>query len=214
LTGVLNNVQLIKMIVSKKQEFKLEDFLEFLNVIEESAQRCSRITKSLLSFSRASKEISDDISINDIIGKVLVLIEHELGLQNISIIKDLGSGIPFISGEPQLIQQVVFDLIGNAKWAIQNKNLKDGGTITLKTAYDPGNNLVCFSVSDTGIGIPKEHLEKIFEPFFTTKPVGEGTGLGLSIVYNIVKEHNGIIEVDSELGKWTVFKVCLPAAKN
>jgi two-component system, NtrC family, sensor kinase len=183
-------------------------------VIEESAQRCTRITRSLLSFSRASKEISKEISINDMIEKVLVLIEHELGLQNISIIKNLGSDLPFISGEPQLIQQVVFDLIANAKWAIQKKVIQAGGTVTLKTFYDTKKNSVCFSVSDTGIGISKENLEKIFEPFFTTKSVGEGTGLGLSVVYNIVKEHKGTIEVDSELGQWTIFIVYLPVASN
>lgn len=68
------------------------------------------------------------------------------------------------------------------------------------------------SISDTGIGIPKENLERIFETFFTTKPVGEGTGLGLSIVYNIIKEHHGTIEVESEVGKGTTFKIGLPMA--
>ena len=70
------------------------------------------------------------------------------------------------------------------------------------------------SISDTGIGIAQENLGKIFEPFFTTKPVGEGTGLGLSIVYNIIKEHNGIVTVKSEPGQGAVFKISLPAMIN
>ena len=93
------------------------------------------------------------------------------------------------------------------------KNPKtQGGVITIKTHYDDHlGKTVNISISDTGVGIARENLGKIFEPFFTTKPVGEGTGLGLSIVYNIIKEHNGIVIAESEPGQGAVFKISLPA---
>jgi len=120
--------------------------------------------------------------------------------------------LPQVLGDPQLLQQVVFDFISNARWAIQQKSSKGEGTITLTTRCDPGNRNICLSISDTGIGIAKENLATIFEPFFTTKAVGEGTGLGLSIVYGIIKAHRGSIEVDSRVGEGTTFKIYLPLA--
>ena len=210
LTGVLNNVQLIRMIAEQKQDFNIADFKELLTVIEGSALRCKRITQSLLDFSRASKDVFQKLSLNEIVEKVATLIEHELGLQNIAIQKDLEPGLPQVLGDSQLLQQVVFDVISNGKWAIQQKSEKEGGTIALKTQYEPEKKNILLSISDNGIGIAKENLEKVFEPFFTTKEVGEGTGLGLSIAYSIIKAHQGTIEAESEPGKWTIFKIRLP----
>lgn len=211
LTGVLNNVQLIKMIAEQKKEFNLEDFKELLNLIEESAQRCTKITHSLLGFSRASKGIFQNLSLNEMIEKVVVLVEHELKLQNITIQTDLAPHLPQIKGDSQLLQQIIFDIINNAKWSIQQKSEKENSTITIRTKAGSQNNSISLSISDTGMGIPKGNLERIFDPFFTTKPVGEGTGLGLAVVYNIVKEHNGTITVESEVGKGATFKISLPA---
>lgn len=212
LTGVLNSVQLIKMITEQKKEFKMDDFKDLIDLIEESAQRCTRITRSLLGFSRASKGIYQDISLNDMVDKVGILIEHELRLQNIAFESSLTPAIPLIKADPQLIQQVVFDIITNAKWAVQKKSDNKDGKITIKTQHDPQANSVSIVISDNGVGIPRENLERIFEPFFTTKQVGEGTGLGLSIVYNIVKEHKGTITVESELDKGSIFKISFPVS--
>ncbi len=211
LTGVLNNVQLIKMIVAQQKEFHVEDFKSMLEIIEECATRCKTITQSLLNFSTTSKGLTRPLSLNEIVNEVLVLIERELGLQNIVIHKNLQADLPCILGDHQLLQQVIFDLIYNARWAIQKKTDKSG-EVTIKTTSDQENKQVIISVSDTGIGISKENQEKIFEPFFTTKAVGEGTGLGLSIVYSIVNAHKGTIEVESEPGIGTTFKIIFPAA--
>jgi PAS domain S-box-containing protein len=212
LTGVLNNVQLIRLMAGQRKDFNLDDFKTLLAVIEDSAQRCTKITRSLLDFSRASKGIFQKVSLNDITEKVISLIEHELRLENIIIQKDLAPDITLISGDLQLLQQVVFDIISNAKWAIKKKTEKEGGLITVKSEYNTETKQAFLYISDTGIGIPEENLERIFEPFFTTKSVGEGTGLGLSIVYNIIKQHNGTIEVESEVGKGATFKISLPAS--
>jgi signal transduction histidine kinase len=95
------------------------------------------------------------------------------------------------------------NLLVNAAHAIENE-----GTITVRTGAE--NDHVWVEVSDTGKGIAPEHLNKIFDPFFTTKPVGKGTGLGLSVSYNIIKKHNGEIQLDSRVGEGTTFRIVLP----
>jgi PAS domain S-box-containing protein len=210
LVGVLNNVQFIKIALAQKSDFKIDDFKKILDDIEAASLRCTRITRSLLDFSHASNGIRQDLSINEIVEKVISLTELEFKLNNIVIRKQLDPGLPLINGESQLLQQVVLDLLSNAKWAILVKAGKLGGAITAKTGYDAAARSVYLSISDTGIGIPKENMERIFEPFFTTKPVGEGTGLGLALVYNIIKGHQGKVEVKSGPGQETIFKVTLP----
>jgi signal transduction histidine kinase len=214
LTGVLNNVQLIKMLAEQKNDFNLNDFKELLDIVEESAIRCKKITSSLLEFSRTAAGEHKAVSLNEVTEKVLVLIEHELHLGNILIQTHLYPGLPCVSGDSQLLQQVIFDLISNAKWAIENKSGKDGGIITITTNYTPQDNSVCLVVSDTGVGIPKENLEKIFDPFFATKPPGEGTGLGLSIIFSIIKSHKATIQVESAVGQGAVFKMCFPVIRK
>lgn len=103
-------------------------------------------------------------------------------------------------------------MISNSRWAIEGKSKKEGGLITIKTQYQSETDSVLISVSDTGIGIPKENMHRLFEPFFTTRPTGEGTGLGLSIAYNIIKQHNGTIEAESQINAGATFKISLPCA--
>lgn len=210
LTGVLNNVQLIKMEQEAKGELSAAELKDLLGVIEESALRCKKITQSLLNFSYASKGIVEPVSLNESIERVIELIGYEMNRHNIVIQKQFLPDLPKVAGDSQLLQQAIFDVVSNARWAIQEKSGKEGGTITIKTEYEPKSKQVCISISDTGIGIAPENLQRIFEPFFTTKRVGEGTGLGLSIVYNIIKEHNGTIEVESKVNEGSTFRIKLP----
>jgi len=212
LTGVLNNVQLIKMMAGRKKDFDMNDFRELLDVIEQSAGRCKKITQSLLAFSRSSKGLFQAVSLNKIVEDVLVLAGYELELQNIVIKKDFQSDLPDVLGDPQLLQQVVLDIISNAKWAIRKKGGKENGRIDIMTRHEKGQKDVYLYVSDNGIGITENNMAKIFEPFFTTKDVGEGTGLGLSIVYSIIRAHNGVIEAEGASDKGATFKIRLPAA--
>jgi signal transduction histidine kinase len=113
------------------------------------------------------------------------------------------AGVPELYCLPSQINQVFLNLLINAAHAIEGK-----GTIVVRTGYD--DKLVWVEIEDNGSGIAPDHLDHIFEPFFTTKPVGKGTGLGLSIVYGIVQEHRGTIDVKSEVGRGTMFRVALP----
>lgn len=214
LTGVLNNVQLIKMEMEMGADFKAKDFKEQLDVVEESAARCVKIARSLLDFSRASKGAFQPFSLNEALDKAVTLIGHELKLRDILVRKELGEGLPSIQGDTQLIQQVIFDIINNARYAIEKKPKKEEGLICLKTSYDSAKDSVLLSISDNGTGISQENLEKLFTPFFTTKPSGEGTGLGLSFIQDIVKRHNGTVLVESELGKGTTFHISFPISKE
>ena len=110
--------------------------------------------------------------------------------------------LPEIECHPNQLNQVFMNILVNAAQAIP-----DGGTITIET-FEEGEN-VKVVISDTGVGIPREHLSKIFDPGFTTKGVGVGTGLGLSICYKIVRDHNGKIEVESS-NTGTTFTITLP----
>ncbi len=214
LTGVLNNVQLIKILAKEKASFNMADFEELLNIIEDSANRCIKITRSLLDFSHASKGEFCPVSINDILEKVLAFTEHDMSLENIVLERSLEPKLLLVNGDHQLLQQVILDILSNARWAIKKKSGKTGGKITIKTEDDHLEKGINIFISDTGAGIAKEDQEKIFEPFFTTKEVGEGTGLGMAITYSIIKVHQGSIEVKSEKGEGATFKIFLPVSQN
>jgi signal transduction histidine kinase len=104
---------------------------------------------------------------------------------------------------PQQLNQVFMNLFVNAAQAIEKQ-----GEISITTVADDG--FVEIKIGDTGSGIDKENLSRVFDPFFTTKDVGKGTGLGLNVAYNIIKKHNGTIDVKSQVGKGTVFKIRMP----
>jgi len=213
LTGVLNNAQLIKMMLADAQTCDLAQFKELLDIIEESSLRCKNITTSLLEFSHASMGAFKDVNLNEVINKVIFLVQKELNLQNITVEKHLEDKIPLIKADPQLLQQIIVSLISNAKWAVDKQFSGSGeGKIVLTTLSLPQGKWVDILVSDNGIGVPKDKMGKLFEPFFTTKQVGEGTGLGLSVVYNIIKKHKGEISVESREHQGTVFKISFPVA--
>jgi two-component system, NtrC family, sensor kinase len=210
LTGVINNVQLIKMRAENKESFNFNEFKEILDAVEESAIRCKNIAQSLLDFSHASKNVSVPLSLNGVVEKVVALITQEFKLQDILLQTDLSPDLPLIIGDSQLLQQVVLNLVSNARWAIQDQSSQTGGTIAIKTRYDAEKREACVFVSDSGSGISKENLEKIFDAFFSTKGIGEGTGLGLSLAKDIVSKYGGRIEVKSPEGEGATFKISFP----
>ncbi len=186
-------------------------------VIEKAAERASELTRQLLGFARKGKFLNVPVDVHGAIGEVIALLRRTID-KNIVIADRFRAVRAIILGDPSQVQQMILNLAVNARDAMQ-----DGGVMTIETqeenltsgilraygSFPPGKYLR-LTVSDTGHGIPSDVREHIFEPFFTTKGFGRGTGLGLATVYGIVKNHGGIIDVESEPGEGTSFVIRLP----
>lgn len=169
------------------------------------ANRCREIIRSLLDFSRQKKPVKTLTNINALLRGCVALVENQAQFHNIEIVKNLDDSLPMIVVDPSQVERVFLNLIINAAEAMSGS-----GTLTLTTCFGVNEKTVEIEVRDSGHGITIENMEKIFNPFFTTKEVGHGVGLGLAISYGIVKEHNGEITVESELGRGARFIVNLP----
>lgn len=173
-----------------------------LDRAEEAAQRCARMIRSLLGFTHQAKPELETVSLNDIVRHTASLAERLLG-GRIRLDLDLDARLPWIRGEAVSLEQVLMNLVVNARDA-----MPEGGALSIGTRVAASGE-VCLAVRDSGVGIPKDVLPKIFDPFFTTKEVGKGTGLGLAMVFGIIKAHGGRIEAESEPGKGAEFRLFL-----
>ena len=198
-----------------------EKTMEFIKGILVSAERAAELTHSLLAFSRKQTIILKQVDLNDIVRKINKMLVRVIG-------EDIKVTIMLINRELALmadrgqIEQVLMNLVTNAR-----DSMPDGGELTIRTGmvkvdsshaenhlFENAGMYAVLTVSDTGVGMDQNTRENIFEPFFTTKEVGKGTGLGLAMVYGMVKQHGGDINVDSELGKGTTFRIYLPTITN
>jgi PAS domain S-box-containing protein len=178
---------------------------EDLDVLHRHAQRVARTGQSLLSFARQSPGRVAAMDLNHLLEETLVLIEKTLVKDGVSVTRSLALDLPPVWGDENAIQQVVLNLLTNARDAIGGH-----GEIAVETSRaDGAHGGVRLSVRDSGAGIEPELLPRIFDPFFTTKP--QGTGLGLSILYGIVRDHRGTVDVQSERGKGTTFVLTFPS---
>jgi signal transduction histidine kinase len=168
----------------------------------EGLRRIQQIVKDLRDFARLDESDLEECDLNAGISSTLNIIQGHAKRKQVSLISDLGS-LPKVTCYPAKVNQVIMNLVGNAIDASH-----DGGQVRIQTHADHHDAII--EVRDTGSGIPQAIREKIFDPFFTTKPPGEGTGLGLSISYGIVHDHGGSIEVESEEGRGSTFRVKLP----
>jgi len=183
-----------------------------LEKITQQTFRASEIVNGLLNFSRTSGSEFSGIDLNHIIRDTLNLLEHQLKTGQVRVEPDLGE-IPAIHGNQGKLQQVMLNLLLNAKDAIIG-NKAGGGTIRVTTSSAGGR--VKLEIADSGSGISPEDMHRIYDPFFTTKSVprngqSKGTGLGLSVTYGIIQEHGGKIAVESKLGEGTRFLLEFPA---
>jgi two-component system, NtrC family, sensor kinase len=181
---------------------------KLLEKIEKQTFRAARIVNGLLNLSRPSAiEASEraPVNVNTVIGDVLSLLEHQLEKGSIKIRRELAASAVIIDGYEFKLQQVFLNLLLNARDAMPS-----GGWLSIVTRLEGGDAIA--EVSDTGSGIPPEHLARIYDPFFTTKATGQGTGLGLSITYGIVREHDGSIQCESAPGQGTRFTLRFPSA--
>jgi two-component system, NtrC family, sensor kinase len=177
---------------------ELKDFPNYLEVIVREVYRCKAIIDSLLSFSRKSDGSVDKVDLNQLIYEVLELVRHQGRNKNIELHENLQMPLPMVNGDASSLRQVFLNLIMNAFQAI-----KDRGTVSVETTVE--NDQVVARVADNGMGIAPDILDQIWNPFFTTKVVGKGQGLGLAVTYDIIKKHDGHIEVHSQVGEGTEF---------
>jgi signal transduction histidine kinase len=174
-----------------------------LKSIEREAVRCRKLVVDLLTFSRMGRVQAESIDINQTIDETLSLIESQSKLMNIKINKAYGTGLTHVRANKNQIQQVVVNICNNAIDA-----MPAGGIITITTKQE-GRHIM-MEIADTGKGMNEEVRKHMFEPFYTTKEVGKGTGLGLSLCFEIIQQHDGIIEFESEEGKGATFRVKIP----
>lgn len=176
---------------------------ETLSLIDHEARFCGAIIKNLLAYTHSRELKKQPVDLGEVVNSALKIVEHQMTLSNITIDRQVESGLPPVLGDSHLLQQALMNLIWNAQSAMPKS-----GRLTVGASQADGKAKLW--VADTGPGIPKENLEKIFTPFFTTKEVGKGTGLGLWVVRSVVEEHQGEIEVESRLGRGTCFMITLP----
>ena len=169
--------------------------------------RASEIVNGLLNFSRTQGSAFAPLSVNQLVSDTLQLLDHPLKTARVEVHTVLDPALPPISGSSGKLQQVFLNLFLNAKDA-----MPQGGRLRVATWAEDGT--VRIEISDTGAGIPPEHLNRIFDPFFTTKGPGRGTGLGLSVSYGIIHEHAGKIQAESWPGLGTRFRLEFPAVKS
>ncbi len=172
----------------------------YLDKACQEVERCQEIITNLLLFARKESKTFQPFSISDVIQRAYTLLQEQLHQHKVEFSQDIPSNLPLVIGNANQIQQVLINLMVNAKNA-----MPQGGKLHIRIAALTEKVLI--EVSDTGIGIAKENLSHLFEPFYTTSPTGKGTGLGLSMSKKIVSEHHGDIRVASEAGKGTTFTI-------
>jgi two-component system NtrC family sensor kinase len=178
----------------------------YIHEIKRESKRCKKIVQDLLSYARTPRSNPELTDINQIVGQIVDFAANHTDMHHVTVSKEFAPDLPPILVDPDQIRQVAINLILNAGAAMEA-----GGRLVVKTSLDD-EGYVNIDFRDNGAGIPADDLEKIFEPFFTTKT--KGTGLGLSITRQIVEQHHGKIEIDSEVGQGTTVIVKLPVDRE
>ncbi|MDW8438081.1 MAG: ATP-binding protein [Chloroherpetonaceae bacterium] len=213
LTPIMASLEMLKQTLSDEKSLKR------ISMLENSAHRGKALMEQILLFARGQEGEMNAMDLRLVVKDIANLIEQTFP-KNVALEARFEPNLPFVLGDNTQLHQVLLNLVVNARDAMPN-----GGKITISLApvsisaeQARGNidaragDYVLLVVSDTGTGIPQEHLDKIFDPFFTTKPEGKGTGLGLSTVLSIIRAHKGFLTVESVLNKGTTFKIYLPVA--
>ncbi len=183
-------------------DFIRDDVKDLIKSCIEGTERTKNIVLDLKNFSRMEEMVLTQFNIPKEIDTTLNILNNKYK-NRITVVKDYEPNVPKIEAYGGQLNQVFMNILDNAQYAIKGE-----GTVTISVKQEGENVVIKFS--DTGEGIKKEDIKKVFEPFFTTKPVGQGTGLGMSITYRVIKNHNGQITIDSEVGKGTTFTIKLP----
>ncbi|MGI9533635.1 MAG: response regulator [Thermodesulfobacteriota bacterium] len=185
---------------------------EDLTVVDKASNRAIEVVRKLLAFSRQKDEKYSLTNLDDVVDDSVSLVSNTLEKEGVKVLKHFGKTPPVKVNQGE-IQQVILNLVINAKHAIDANTEISSEDKVIGITTEAVDNFVKLDISDTGIGIPKENIPKIFEPFFSTKDRNSkepGTGLGLPITYAIIERHGGSIDVDSEIGKGTTFTIWIP----
>jgi PAS domain S-box-containing protein len=211
LTSVLTFCKLVTGIVQQEPfpEQRLSDLRNYISYLHSETERCANISRNLLDFSRQSEIEIRENDIHEILDKTLTILRHRAGLDEIKIHTNYAAELPFLSCDFKRLQQAFVNILWNAIEA-----MPEGGALTVTSNFDREKDRIEIQVSDTGVGIPEEDVERIFEPFFTSKADGKGVGLGLSVAYGIIRQHHGEIHIHSKVGQGTRFSIQLPPGPN
>jgi nitrogen-specific signal transduction histidine kinase/CheY-like chemotaxis protein len=207
------------LLLNRLQEPKLQ---KYATDIIATSQRCADLTRQLLAFARKGQLQRIPVNIHLVLTEVAAILEHSID-KKINLVKHFKAKCPFTTGDPSQLQNALLNLSLNARDA-----MPQGGDLIFETSIaildetycaslpyevEPGK-YISISVTDTGVGMDAEIIRHIFEPFYTTKEVGKGTGMGLAAVYGTIKSHSGAINVYSELGHGTTFRLYLPLSEE
>ena len=209
IAGILNLIMLMQRIAEEETlgQDQIEQFNQYLKLMETETRRTSRIVSNLLAFSRQSKMEPKRVNLNRLVEQTLFLNSNLLKIDGVKVDNNLDPDLPDLLGSEDQLQQVFMNLVSNATEAMEGAG---GGVLTIESKHLLSEDSLQINFQDTGPGIPEEDISKLFEPFFTTKKKGKGVGLGLSVAYVIVQEHGGSIYVKSKEGEGTTFQVRLP----
>lgn len=205
----LNNIGIIAQRFIKKlnnNKIDIDFFKQRTELLIGQIDRATKIINHMREFGRKSEKNETDMSVNKAINGIFTLISEQLKVRNVHVKLDLKDNIPNIKANSNRIEQILLNLINNARDAMEKSEEKN---LTIKTYSD--NKTVFIQIIDTGCGMSEKVRRKIFDPFYTTKEVGKGTGLGLSISYKLVKDYNGNISVSSVPNSGTTFTISFPA---
>jgi len=198
LLGISSFLEILR---DETDDQKEKDELEF---VLENVYRISETIRGLLNFARPTPPQFTKTNINTLIEETLSFLSHQPIFRKITMTKQLLPSLSHITADLNQIRQVLINIFINAA-----QSMPDGGTLTVETQKVKFKDFIRINITDTGVGIPEENLNQLFTPFFTTKKQ-KGTGLGLSISLSYIKNHHGIISVQSEEGKGTTFSIVLP----
>ena len=209
LSGVLTYTKLVhkRLLKLDLDEDEKTTMSKYLRVIEDETKRCGDIVKGLLDFSRSDKLDFKPYHLHRLLKETYTLIEHQMKIENITFQTDFSATKDLVLCNGNQVKQAGIAILLNASEAVL-----ENGIILIKTS-NPDENHIKLEITDNGQGIAPEDIPHIFEPFFSTKEKASGIGLGLAIVHGIIQNHNGKIDVDSDLGKGTTLSITLPLAK-
>ena len=203
----------ISNVISKTRSY----LYEYLEGSAKESIRCKDLISGLLDFSRQKKPEMCMSNVNNLIDSMLSIVEKQYRKEKIEVVRVLDPNVPDVMMDARQMEQVIINIANNAVFAMrealgngEHVGVSRKGELTVGSRFHTDKGCVEIFITDTGVGISKNDLAKIFDPFFTTRKDGKGTGLGLSISYGIVKMHDGSIEVESEIGKGTTFRIFLP----